>query len=246
MAAKKTTTDKTAEKAQAQADAQAAVDALPEPYRSMPYRELATKGKAESDELRKAKKAKKKAPATPHLDALNVRHAAGETYAGTAEQGTSTRAKKEKAPAPKQTGFKPVELRSDKHADLVAIALDGLDTYTEGLWLMVKRDEAQTVADRLAAKGAEVAKVIYDARLYAATYTMVRLAFPTVTGSRRGSGDKLIDALNKAKASWSVSIKLDGTLTYKVVDEAGEIIVQGGARQVAAEGQAWGQVADAA
>ena len=75
---------------------------------------------------------------------------------------------------------------------------------------------------------------------------MVRLAFPTVTGSRRGSGDKLIDALNKAKASWSVSIKLDGTLTYKVVDEAGEIIVQGGARQVAAEGQAWGQVADAA
>lgn len=232
---RKTAADRKAEAAQEAADQaaalQAAVDALPEPYRSMPYRELATQARIECDARKAAKKAKKKVPPTPHADACDARHANGETYAGS--KPVATRAKAEKAPAPVLAGHKPIELRSDKHAALVDLVLKGLDSHTNGLWLLVKRGEEQTVADRLAAKGSEVAKVIYDARLYAATYTMVRLAFPKVTGSRRGSGDKLIDSLNTAKVAWSVSIKLDGTLTYKVTDAEGAIIVEGGARQVA-------------
>lgn len=205
--------------------------------------DLVAKAKEECTAKQAAKKAKKKVPATPHLDAANLRHAAGETYAGTADEATP-RAKKEKAPAPVLTGHKPIELRSDKHAELIDQVLKGLDSHTNGTWLLVKRGEEQEVANRLAAKGAEVAKVIYDARLYAATYTMVRLAFPKVTGSRRGSADKLIDALNAAKAAWSVAIKLDGTLTYRVVDADGELLVEGGARQVAAaQGSAWGAAA---
>lgn len=239
---RKTATTKAAEaassKAELEAAAKAAVDALPEDLRTMPYRELATKAKTECEAAKKAKKAKKAKPATPHLDAFNARHANGETYAGSKPAG---KAAKVKAAAPTLAGHKPIELRSEKHAALVDVALNGskLGSHTDGLWLMVKRGEEQTVADLLAAKGSEVAKVIYDARLYAATYTMVRLAFPAVTGSRRGSADKLITALNEAKANWSVSIKLDGTLRYRVTDKAGELIIDGGARVIATNDHLW-------
>lgn len=178
-------------------------------------------------------------PPTPNLDQLHKEY--DMRPAGTAKKTAGTTRTKEAPVAPAaRRGWTFIPLRSDKHVSTITAAIKGkgLESTVVGLFFEVKNGEAQQLVAAIGDYATANRKAIYDARLAVATLVMLRREFPKVTDEKAGATNKAVSGLNAAKESgkiddWSVSIKLDGTLSWTVTTKGKGADL--GAREVAAK-----------